>query len=60
MNNEAGERKKKIILNKYFVLTLRDAQNDKTQRTFLFMMIIVLILSWFCPFLRKNALINDS
>lgn len=43
--NEAGERKKKIILNKYFVLTLRDAQNDKTQRTFLFMMIIVLILS---------------
>lgn len=46
MNNEAGERKKKIILNKYFVLTLRDAQNDKMQRTFLFMMIIVLILSW--------------
>lgn len=45
MNNEAGERKKKIILNKCFVYTLRNAQNDKTQRTFLSMMIIVLILS---------------
>lgn len=45
MNNEAGQRKKKFVLNKYFVLTLRDAQINKMQRTFLSMMIIVLILS---------------
>lgn len=31
MNNEAGQRKTKYILNKYFVLTLFYAQNDKTQ-----------------------------